>query len=829
MRGNILICMKSTGMAGSTPKADSDEKDSVETTRVEALPAQYRRLVRQVVHAMVKEEGQLETPRCTTCKIKLEAGRSSRGGLEARVRTKMARLRVAQDERLAQRVLAVAMRLYDEHADLIRAKIAERKLVCRLCRTPVRKREHAFKRRVRFGCSSLFAGRSDAFPDREPGKPVVDDLYGNVYSVSDRDDTRRRPKPGLVEVSAAESESDAGEEPSFLQDGKRVIGAVGGVEAVSAGYIDCTPVEMLIDTGTIPSLVNSRVLKRVGRANTPLRPSNKDLNGVTGHMLRIWGEIDLPLRVGSLEVMRPFVVVGRLHVDTMLGTDTLKELRAVIDLEENTLTLKGTGEVFPLGTPRVEEMHSTRISSTVRLRPGGQALVVTDVQGKAPEDATVLIEGLQEVDATVRVARTLCTVHNGKVLVEVCNASTEEVIFSKITLLAAATVVPETAFASSASTDGGKTPASEESRTQPEENPSWIDSILSATATDASSSQGMMPELEKVLQEELDVDFSDSKLNEEQRALLRSLLELFRDMFVETSMTPGRTDLLQFSVDTGTHPPIKQRPYRVSKAEGDVMEAEIQQYLKLGHIRPSTSPWASLVLMIRKPDGGIRFCIDYRRLNAVTIKDCYPMPLIDDILDVLGKAKLFSTMDIASGYWNVPMAADSVEKTAFTCKYGLCEWLVMPFGLCNAVPAFERLMENVLIDLEWRTCLVYLDDCVVFSDDFPTHLVRLKQVLERFRNAGFKLKMKKCKWGRAQVAFLGHIVTPSGILPNPEKVKSVMNVKRPHDLHTVRAFLGLTSYFRRYIPGYAGISAPIERLKLKGAAGRTTAKRRSCS
>ncbi|OWY92842.1 Retrovirus-related Pol Polyprotein from transposon 412 [Phytophthora megakarya] len=178
--------------------------------------------------------------------------------------------------------------------------------------------------------------------------------------------------------------------------------------------------------------------------------------------------------------------------------------------------------------------------------------------------------------------------------------------------------------------------------------------------------------------------------------------------------------------------------------------------------------------MIRKPDGGIRFCIDYRRLNAVTVKDCYPMPLIDDILDVLGNAKMFSTMD---------------EKTAFTCKYGQYEWLVMPFGLCNAVPAFERLMENVLVDLKWRTCLVYLDDCVVFSHDFPTHLIRLKQVLERFRMAGFKLKMKKCKWGRDQVAFLGHIVTPSGILPNPEKVKAVINVKRPHDLHTVRAFL----------------------------------------
>ncbi|OWZ08239.1 hypothetical protein PHMEG_00019251 [Phytophthora megakarya] len=148
-------------------------------------------------------------------------------------------------------------------------------------------------------------------------------------------------------------------------------------------------------------------------------------------------------------------------------------------------------------------------------------------------------------------------------------------------------------------------------------------------------------------------------------------------MFVESSKKSGRTDLLKFEIDTGSNPPFKSQPYRVSGAEGEVMESEIQQYLDLGFIRESCSPWASPVLMIRKTDGGIRFCIDYHRLNSVTFKDYYPMPLIDVILDVLGDVRLFSTMDIAFGYWNVPMHEYSIAKTAFTCKYRLYEWLVI--------------------------------------------------------------------------------------------------------------------------------------------------------
>ncbi|OWY93652.1 hypothetical protein PHMEG_00036875, partial [Phytophthora megakarya] len=285
------------------------------------------------------------------------------------------------------------------------------------------------KKRVRFDCSSLFAERTESFPEQSLSNETEDDLYQYVYTVRNYSDVSRKRQPVLYEVPESDVESDPND--NLVSGGKRVIGSVNGVEAVSAGYIDCSPADVLIDLGGVASLIDVRVPKRIGRAYTPLRPCDSSFNGVTGHNIGAKGVIDLPLRLGSLEMNRPFVVVHRLHVDAILGTDTLKAFRAVIELDDNTLTLKTTNEVFQLGSPRVEESHLSRISLTVRLRPGGQAIVVTDVIGNLPEGATVLVEGSPELDATVLVARTLCTVQSGRLLVEVCNASTEDVLLKK--------------------------------------------------------------------------------------------------------------------------------------------------------------------------------------------------------------------------------------------------------------------------------------------------------------------------------------------------------------------------------------------------------------
>lgn len=226
--------------------------------------------------------------------------------------------------------------------------------------------------------------------------------------------------------------------------------------------------------------------------------------------------------------MESFVVVDRLRVDVILGTDTLKAYRAVIDLDENTATLKSTCEVFPLGSPRVEETCTSRISSTVRLRPGGQTLVITDVMGDFAEDATVLVESLPQLDATVKIARTLCTVQSGKLLVEVCSASTEDVVIRKGTMMAVATGVPYSAIGVESEDHAANASAAEDARSS-----AWIESVLGSAAKDASGSWESIPELKKMLREELNVDFSDSKPSEEHQRLMRELLEQFRVMLVE--------------------------------------------------------------------------------------------------------------------------------------------------------------------------------------------------------------------------------------------------------------------------------------------------------
>ena len=208
--------------------------------------------------------------------------------------------------------------------------------------------------------------------------------------------------------------------------------------------------------------------------------------------------------------------------------------------------------------------------------------------------------------------------------------------------------------------------------------------------------------------------------------------------------------------------------------------AQVQQMLSSNVIRPSTSPWASPVVMVRKKDGSLRFCVDFRQLNAATVKDAHPLPRIDDLLDTLHGAKWFSTLDLKSGYWQVLITEQDKAKTAFRKSSGqLFEFNQVPFGLCNALATFPRLMDRVLAGLHWETCLFYLDDIIVFSSTWEEFLARLRQVFERLRHTNLKLGADKCTFAAKEVNYLGHRVTEEGLLPDSSLLAAIREIADP--------------------------------------------------
>eukprot|EP00742_Colponemidia_sp_Colp-10_P010829 GILJ01011943.1.p1 GENE.GILJ01011943.1~~GILJ01011943.1.p1 ORF type:complete len:1522 (-),score=171.97 GILJ01011943.1:111-4676(-) len=310
-------------------------------------------------------------------------------------------------------------------------------------------------------------------------------------------------------------------------------------------------------------------------------------------------------------------------------------------------------------------------------------------------------------------------------------------------------------------------------------------------------------------------DEDNDHLTNEQAEDLKRLLLQNSHVFAEHKRRKAKPLTITHKIDIDGHRPLKQRPYRLGRKEIEVQKKEVGSMLESGVIRHSASDWSSPVVIVRKKDGSNRFCVDYRRLNAITKKDVYPLPRIDDTLDSLGRATIFSTLDLASGYWQIPMAPEDIEKTAFTTHDGLFEFTVMPFGLCNAPATFQRTMDVVLSGLKWECCLVYIDDIIIYSRSFDQHLRDLQSVFSRLGDYGLLLKLKKCFFAKSRLRYLGHVISKEGIAADPDKISAVKLMPPPRDVTGIRRFLGMASYYRRFIRGFSSIAQPLTSLTRK--------------
>ena len=235
-------------------------------------------------------------------------------------------------------------------------------------------------------------------------------------------------------------------------------------------------------------------------------------------------------------------------------------------------------------------------------------------------------------------------------------------------------------------------------------------------------------------------------------------------------------------------------------------------------IRPSNSPYSAPIILVTKKDGSNRMCTDFRRLNEVTKKEAFPLPRIDQILDHLHGATIFSSLDLAAGYWQVPLAVSAMTKTPFVSLHGgHYEYLRFPFGLCNASGTFQRLMTSILNEYLFSFVLIHLDDVLVYSENVKEHEKQMRHVFHALRQANLKLKPKKCRLFQESVTYLGYKLSPEGIAPVENKLVAVREVKRPAKVTEVRSFIRFCSYYRRFIKDIAGIAKPLHQIEKKNS------------
>ncbi len=305
--------------------------------------------------------------------------------------------------------------------------------------------------------------------------------------------------------------------------------------------------------------------------------------------------------------------------------------------------------------------------------------------------------------------------------------------------------------------------------------------------------------------------------SEENNKLLQELIENFSDVLIESIDNVKIAKAEPHSIPLLDKTPIKLRPYKISLEQSLALKKEIKKLIDHGLIVPSHSPWAFPVLLVKKKNGEWRMCVDYRKLNQVTIKDAYALPFIDELLESVHGAKFFSALDLFSGYHQIPMDPKDIEKTAFTTKFGNYNFVVMPFGLTNAPASFQREMNRILMPLIGQCLFVYMDDILVYSPTFEQHIKDLEKVFQIMRENKFSINLKKCEFCKNSVQVLGHILSDEGLKPVPSKVLAISSWKIPNNITQLQSFLGLVSYYRKFIPNFASISNILYKLTSKNS------------
>ena len=537
-------------------------------------------------------------------------------------------------------------------------------------------------------------------------------------------------------------------------------------------------IEAVVDTAAQVTIISDKLFKKLKWDGVPLRTVALQM---AGREMKIHGAVfgPLALRLGAVKYKE--VYVAPIEDDMLLGLGFIRRHGVDIKITEGVLQIGEENIPMNIETKQaaIAKTRRVMVASRVVIPPNSVKVVSCKVK---KQRRTFIVEPTEEGDWLV--PRTLQAKGTNP---KVCfvNLSGHNIVLRKDQVVGEA----------------------EPARAVPEN----ISKRVANVSLGVTGKSAEIPEHLKAMLEQF-----GEQLKPEEVSKFKEMLCEFKDVFAENEYDLGDFSEIKHQINTGEAKPVRQRMRRTPLGFASEEKAHLDKMLNAGVIRPSQSEWASAPVLIRKRDGSVRWCVDYREVNKITDKDLFPLPLVEDCLDTLAGNVYFSKVDANSAYWQVRIEEEDIKKTAFITKYGLFEFSRMPFGLCNAPATYCRVMNLVLRGLNWDTVLAFLDDILVLGKSFDDHLQNLRQVFTRLRDFGLRLKPKKCAFFQAEVEFLGRRVSQAGLRLGQEHIEAVVKWPIPRSSKEVEQFLGLVNYHRLFLKDLAKFSVPLYAVTGKG-------------